>query len=245
VITARYKVNTTYILLDFPKPLFQVGTLGNFFVNDVAATAQPGASTDSLWLDVLPFTSNLDDIWVEYRAEPSSPLLYLVGLPSERVVSSFKVLVIVEQISSEIQTVSNTALSPILGDFIDAYGLEEAIMISNPDNALAQSPDEYKFLRAFEDAEALWNTYLLAIDFANRAAITAGKRRTILIFARYFLDSRCRRKNVTADYENAVENLTKVNTTAIGTIIDPLLYSNAEEIIYGSSNCGTCDSCPC
>jgi phage gp36-like protein len=244
VITARYKVNSAYILLDFPKPLFQVGLLSGFFVNDAAVVAQPGPSTDSLWLDVLPFTSTLDDIWVEYRATPS-PLLYLAGLPSERVVQSFKVLVTVEQISSEIQAVSNTALSPILGDFIDAYGLEEAIMISNPDNALAQSPDEYKFLRAFEDAEALWNTYLLAIDFANRAAITAGKRRTILIFARYFLDSRCRRKNVTADYENAIENLTKVNTTAIGTVIDPLLYSNAEEIIYGSSNCGTCEVCQC
>ena len=243
MITARYKIGSEYVLVDFPKPLFQTGSVLGFYVNDIAVTTQPGPTTDSIWLSVLPFTQSLDDIWVEYRAQTSAPLLYLVGEPAERVVKSFKKLVTVEQISSELQTNTNVTLSPILGDFIDAYGLEEAIMISNPDNALAESPDEYKFLRAFEDATALYDQYLLAIDFANRAAITAGRRRTVLIFARYFLDSRCRRKNVTEDYERAIEDLTKVNLTATGPSIDLTLYTGEEEVIYGSSTCLPCNSC--
>jgi phage gp36-like protein len=242
MITARYKIGDSRILLDFDRPVFQSGIPQNFYVNDFQAVANTGPSTDSFWIEIPQPASNLDDLFLEYR--PSTfPLLYLSGPASDRVVKAFSKVVIVEQISSELQNVTNTALSPIIGDFIDAYGLEEAIMISNPDNALATSPDEYKFLRAFEDAEALWATYLLAIDFANRAAINAGKRRTVLIFARYFLDSRCRRKNVTEDYERAIENLTKVNLTATGPSIDPTIYTGEDEIVYGSSVCLPCNAC--
>lgn len=247
MITARYKVNDRFLLLDFERPIFQSGAPLNFYINGIqTAAVSPGASTDSLWIEVpsqVGAQNYLDDLVLEYKPETAAPLLYLSGPASDRVVSGFSKIVTIEQISSEIQDSANTSLTPVLGDFIDAYGLEEAIMISNPDNALATSPDEYKFLRAFEDAEALWSTYLLAIDFANRAAINAGKRRTLLIFARYFLDSRCRRKNVTEDYERAIANLTKVNDTATGPVIDLAIYTGEDEVIYGSQTCGTCDSC--
>jgi phage gp36-like protein len=239
MITARYKVNDRFLLLDFERPIFQSGIPPNFYINGIQTAASPGTSTDSLWIEV-PSHGYDDDLVLEYRPEAAAPLLYLSGPASDRIVPAFSRIVVIEQISSEIQDSANTSLTPVLGDFIDAYGLEEAIMISNPDNALATSPDEYKFLRAFEDAQALWSTYLLAIDFANRAAINAGKRRTLLIFARYFLDSRCRRKNVTEDYERAIANLTKVNETA--GPVDPTIYTGEDGVIYGSQTCGTCTS---
>lgn len=241
-ITARYKIGSEYILLDFPKPIL-AGVIPGFYVNDIPVTTEPGPTTDSLWLAVIPFSQSLDDIWVEYRPVITSPLLYLIGAPLDRVVNAFKKLVTIEQVNSEVFNATNTGLLPILGDFIDAYGLQEAITISNPDNALAESPDEYKFVRAFEDANALYEQYLLAIDFANRSAITAGRRRTILIFARYFLDSRCRRKNVTADFERAVEDLTRVNLTD-NTSTEPGLYINEDFVVYGSST-GCINTCPC
>lgn len=240
---ARYQAGELRLLLDFDKPILQVG-LSTFLVNSVTSTSVlPGPSTDSLWVYFDSSFNTLDDLKLVYTAVV--PMYYLIGLPSERLITAFSIPVIVEQIASEIQNLSNTNLSPVLGDFIDAYGLQEAIAISNPDNALALSPDEYKFLRAFEDAEILYNTYLLAVDLSNQAIINAGKRRTILIFARYFLDSRCRRKIVTLDYENAIETLTKANKTTTISGRDLELYGNSDEIVYSSYNCpsGPCGSC--
>ena len=243
-ITARYKLGSEYILLDFSKPIL-TGNIPGFYVNDQPVTTEPGPTTDSLWLSVIPFNQSLDDVWLEYRPVVTSPLLYLIGAPLDRVVTAFKKLVTIERLDSGVFNSTNTSFLPILGDFIDAYGLQEAITISNPDNALAESPDEYKFIRAFEDANALYEQYLLAIDFANRSAITAGRRRTVLIFARYFLDSRCRRKNVTEDFERAVEDLTRINLTD-NTSIEPGLYINEDFVVYGSSTCHPCnDICLC
>jgi phage gp36-like protein len=231
-ITARYQDGDNKILLDFDKPVLQLNIPQTFYVNDQpVGLVTPGPTTDSLWIS--PVTANqLDDLQLSYVANQLSPLLYLSGPATDRLIPSFSVPVIIGQ------AVPSPSLSPILGDFIDAFGLEEAITISNPDNALATSPDEHKFQRAFEDAEALWDTYLLAVNAANRSIINAGKRRTMLIFTRYFLDSRCRRKNVTADYEAAIDSITRVNDALIEPTPTEGLYGNTDEIIYESYTCG-------
>lgn len=248
MITARYQITTNFILLDFGKPVLQVAPPTSFFVNEQPAlNVTAGPTTDSLYIYPARTFNALDDIWLKYVSSPANLFLYLTGEPSTRLINSFSVQVFPEQITGESVNLNNTTLSPVIADFIDAYGLEEAIMISNPDNALAESPDEFKFLRAFEDAEALWNTYLSAINLAYRSTIAAGKRRTILIFARYFLDSRCRRKNVTADFNDAVDSLTKVNE-GLAVVANPEdLYVNSNAIIYGGQTCcNICnDNCSC
>jgi phage gp36-like protein len=242
---ARYQTGTTRILLDFDLPILQLNIPQTFYVNDaLVGPITPGPSLDSLWIEGVE-SGPLGDLQLSYVAAVPTPLLYLAGPSTERLVNSFSIPVTIEQIASETGVLANTGLSPVLGDFIDAYGLEEAIVISNPDNALAKAPDEFKFLRAFEDAEALWNTYLLAVNSANKSVISAGKRRTILIFARYFLDSRCRRKSVTADYEAAIESMTKVNEALVEPSPTTGLYVSDGEIIYASQIWDDCHHCSC
>lgn len=200
---AFYKVTNNQILLDFEQPILQLA-LPNFLVNDTIQLSFPGPTTDTLWVNCPVFSSLLDDIVLEFT---TGTLLYLTGAAANRVVKPFTIPVITHFFAPEIQTVANTNIIPSMGDFIDAFGYEEAVMITNPENALATSPNEYKIVRALEDGEALFNSYVFNEPAANNIIVYPGKRRAILNFARYFLDTRCRRKLVTDDYEKTVKEL--------------------------------------
>ena len=94
-------------------------------------------------------------------------------------------------------------------DFILAYGLREAIQISNIDDADATQPNTDKIWMAIEDACALIDNYIQGATRAGRVLISSNRRRTSLIIARYYLDTVRRREDVKNDYERAITELDK------------------------------------
>ena len=97
-------------------------------------------------------------------------------------------------------------------DFILAYGLKEAIQISNLDNADATEPNTAKIWMAIEDAVALIDNYITQATRAGKLLISSSRRRTSLIIARYYLDTVRRREDVKNDYEMAIKELDKSRT---------------------------------
>lgn len=101
-------------------------------------------------------------------------------------------------------------------DFIVAYGLKEAIQLTNIDDASANSVNVAKLQMAIEDANALIDSYIEQSGKAGMVLITSNRRRTALIIARYFLDTVRRRDDVFKDYENALKQLqAEMQMTAI------------------------------
>lgn len=229
---AYYKIGSNEILLDFERPVL-INPSAVFKINNVISPlVSAGPNTDTFILTTQAFPSDLDDIWVSYTKNPLNPVLYLSGPVTDRIADSFEILALVTNRNSTVITdVTNTKVAPLVSDFVDAYGLTEAITITNPENALAKSPDEYKLIRALEDGEALFNSYVT--NELSNSIVIAGKRRTILIFARYFLDSRCRRKVVTEDYENAIATL----EAAQKPITEGSGYYDGSELAYSSQSC--------
>lgn len=94
-------------------------------------------------------------------------------------------------------------------DFVLAYGLREAIQISNIDDADATQPNVEKIWMAIEDACALIDNYIAGASRAGKILISSSRRRTSLIIARYYLDTVRRREDVKGDYERAIQELDK------------------------------------
>lgn len=92
-------------------------------------------------------------------------------------------------------------------DFILAYGLKEAIQLTNIDDASATSVDIAKLRMAIEDANALIDSYIEQSGKAGRVLITSNRRRTALIIARYYLDTVRRREDVYKDYVESLKQL--------------------------------------
>lgn len=92
-------------------------------------------------------------------------------------------------------------------DFILAYGLKEAIQLTNIDDASATSVNVAKLRMAIEDANSLIDSYIEQSGKAGRVLITSNRRRTSLIVARYFLDTVRRREDVSRDYVEALKQL--------------------------------------
>lgn len=92
-------------------------------------------------------------------------------------------------------------------DFITAYGLKEAIQLTNLDDASATSVNVAKMRMAIEDANALIDSYIEQSGKAGRVLITSNRRRTALIIARYYLDNVRRRDDVYKDYVEALKQL--------------------------------------
>ena len=97
-------------------------------------------------------------------------------------------------------------------DFVLAYGLREAIQLSNIDDADASKPNNEKIWMAIEDACALIDNYITGATRAGRILISSSRRRTSLIIARYYLDTVRRREDVKKDYELAITELDKART---------------------------------
>lgn len=92
-------------------------------------------------------------------------------------------------------------------DFIIAYGLKEAIQLTNIDDASANSVNVAKMRMAIEDANALIDSYIEQSGKAGKVLITSNRRRTALIIARYYLDNVRRREDVFKDYTEALKQL--------------------------------------
>ena len=92
-------------------------------------------------------------------------------------------------------------------DFIVAYGLKEAIQLTNIDDAAAASVNVAKLRMAIQDANSLIDSYIEQSWKAGMVLITSNRRRTALIIARYYLDSVRRREDVRADYESCLKQM--------------------------------------
>ena len=92
-------------------------------------------------------------------------------------------------------------------DFIVAYGLKEAIQLTNIDDAAATAVNVAKLRMAIQDANALIDSYIEQSGKAGQVLITSNRRRTALIIARYYLDTVRRREDVRLDYENCVKQI--------------------------------------
>jgi phage gp36-like protein len=92
-------------------------------------------------------------------------------------------------------------------DFIVAYGLKEAIQLTNIDDGAATSVNVAKLRMAIQDANALIDSYIEQSGKAGMVLITSNRRRTALIIARYYLDTVRRREDVRQDYESALKQL--------------------------------------
>jgi len=101
-------------------------------------------------------------------------------------------------------------------DFIVAYGLKEAIQLTNIDDAAATSVNVAKLRMAIQDANSLIDSYIEQSGKAGMVLITSNRRRTALIVARYYLDTVRRREDVKSDYETALKQLAaEMQMTAI------------------------------
>jgi phage gp36-like protein len=97
--------------------------------------------------------------------------------------------------------------SPTPDDFILAFGIKEAIQLSNLDNPSSSSVNTERIWMSIQDACSLIDSYIAQAPRANKLLISSSRRRVALIFARYYLDSVRRREDVTADYERAIKEL--------------------------------------
>ena len=98
-------------------------------------------------------------------------------------------------------------------DFVLAYGLKEAIQISNLDDADATQPNTDKIWMAIQDACALIDNYIIQASRGGKLLISSNRRRTALIIARYYLDTVRRREDIKNDYEMAITELDRARNT--------------------------------
>ena len=92
-------------------------------------------------------------------------------------------------------------------DFIVAYGLKEAIQLTNIEDAAATTVNVAKLRMAIEDANSLIDSYIEQSGKAGMVLITSNRRRTALTIARYYLDTVRRREDVFKDYEAALKQM--------------------------------------
>lgn len=97
-------------------------------------------------------------------------------------------------------------------DFVLAYGLREAIQITNIDDADATQPNTDRLWMAIQDADALIDSYINQSTKAGKLLVSSNRRRTAIILARYYLDTVRRREDVLKDYERAIKELDAATT---------------------------------
>lgn len=238
--------NTNELLIDFGAVVTNFGiSPGQFTLNGTQAATSITFSNDQFATAVFTLPLPQGELWLSYDAPSAGAQIISTGA-SAVAIRSFEVLVLETAGTSPAQmfNISNTAVGPTLGDFIQAYGLKEAIEISNPGSSSATQPNELKFLRAFEDAEALWTSEVLNASASSLLVLNPGKRRTILTIARYFLDSACPRDFVVSAYEEVIRNL---RATISGVSNPDTVFTGGDDFFWYegsgcSSGCGGCGS---
>ena len=92
-------------------------------------------------------------------------------------------------------------------DFVLAFGLKEAIQLTNIDDASAISVNNTKLWMAIQDSNSLIDSHIEQAGKAGQVIISSNRKRTALIIARYYLDTVRRREDVYRDYENCLKLL--------------------------------------
>lgn len=101
-------------------------------------------------------------------------------------------------------------------DFTVAFGLKEAIQLTNIDDAAATTVNVAKLQMAIQDANSLIDSYIEQSGKAGMVLITSNRRRTALTIARYYLDTVRRREDVYKDYDAALKQMqAEMKMTAI------------------------------
>lgn len=101
-------------------------------------------------------------------------------------------------------------------DFTVAFGLKEAIQLTNIDDAAATSVNVAKLQMAIQDANSLIDSYIEQSGKAGMVLITSNRRRTALTIARYYLDTVRRREDVYKDYDATLKQMqAEMKMTAI------------------------------
>jgi hypothetical protein len=240
------QLSDTEILLDFGLPIQSTGVVASQF-NVPGYTVQSLiVQTNNLKLILSTPIDVVDELWVIYTAFSSGAQLFSIipqGQASQ--VKSFEVLVAsygASEANPQVYNLPSTEFTPTLGDFIDAFTLEEAIKITNPANSAAVSPNELKFLRAVEDAEALWNSELINATAASMLVLSPGKRRSLLTIARYLLDAHCPRPFVVEAYKEVIRNL-KATSGEVANIEDQ--FTGIDDFFYfaNQNRCGPQSCC--
>lgn len=92
-------------------------------------------------------------------------------------------------------------------DFILAFGLKEAIQLTNIDDAAATTVNVVKLRMAIQDANSLIDSYIEQSGKAGMVLITSNRRRTALTIARFYLDTVRRRDDVRQDYDLCLKQM--------------------------------------
>lgn len=92
-------------------------------------------------------------------------------------------------------------------DFIVAFGLKEAIQLTNIEDAAATTVNVAKLRMAIQDANSLIDSYIEQSGKAGQVLITSNRRRTALTIARYYLDTVRRREDVRTDFETCLKQI--------------------------------------
>jgi hypothetical protein len=244
-ISAR-QTTTNTILISFGSPITQTGINAAYFSLSTGVIQSLLWGHDEVTLTTVdPITE--PEVWCNYTATVGgAQIIRTVGAMEP--VLSFEVLVLGLGLSGndpQTYSVLSTEYRPTLSDYIEAFTLEEAIAATNPADSSATQPDELKFLRAVEDAEALWNSEAYAINAAGLVALNPGKRRSLLAITRYMLESFCPRPHVLAAYNEVLKTLRAVSssTTApgdqyIGDDGDFFYFSNTDCDLNHNTSCG-------
>jgi len=116
-------------------------------------------------------------------------------------------------------------------DFVLAYGLREAIQLSNIDDADAIEPNNQKIWMAIQDACALIDNYIEVAPRAGKLLISSSRRRTSLIIARYYLDTVRRREDIKSDYAEAIKELGELSADDATARPDDPAYTDSNNLI--------------
>lgn len=109
--------------------------------------------------------------------------------------------------SGSLTSGGNDPRSATPDDFILAYGLKEAIQLTNIDDAAATTVNVAKLRMAIQDANSLIDSYIEQSGKAGMVLITSNRRRTALTIARFYLDTVRRRDDVRQDYDLCLKQL--------------------------------------
>jgi phage gp36-like protein len=95
-------------------------------------------------------------------------------------------------------------------DFIDAFGQQETIMLTNLDDPSAIAPNPVPLNKALADATAFIDTYVGSRYVLPLTSVSTVVNRYCLDIARYMLDRIRSREDVRLRYEDAIKFFTLV-----------------------------------
>lgn len=223
-------IGESLIRLEFDSPL-DTDQLGvpptNFRVNFGEDAVASYVYTDNRYVDltvdaIFTWQSNLKinyappaDMFLALRGslKPSSPTVTEIRQVAVRAFSSPVLNRLEPPEDTQPKNLSlnyprtGVARNASVDDFVLAFGRHEAIQVSNIDDPSRDEVNHARILMAIEDANSLIDSYVTQAPKAGKLLVSANRRRTSLIIARYFLDSVRRREDVTQDYERAIKEL--------------------------------------